>query len=490
MAKRGGGRKAASRIAGERRRDLFAGEPAGIVELGRVDGQRIVRARRRGRRSSATRGRARAGWRDSGRRRPSMPGFLLQLARDRRLDRFARLDEAGQRRIAAGRIMRLAAEQQAAVMLGKHDHHRVDARDNVRRRKLAQAATSRRDWARSACRRPSNSRGGGASWRGSARRRRVGASVGVEHATSSAKWARASTGGVAVGQRREARRLAVEAEEQRRLAGDRLPAQPPVLVERRGAIVPDQLRARRRRRRARRCASGSARSMIGAVEAGAGEEGVRRQGLPFEQAPPRRRGGRASAGRPRRAGRAAATSLRRRRLGARDDMQVEREMGEAMARPSRAPGSAGGSSLHSGPGSAAIPPSMPLAGRRTSQTAPSRSIHQAMPWRCGRSRFALGAGKASGVAAGEGAAVGGERAGGAVGLLRAADGRAEVHHRLGKVAGPLAGVMRVGELADFAARLGERARRCRGSRATTRSTLVSITTARSPKAIAAMAAAV
>src|SRR4029450_8200877 len=48
-------------------------------------------------------------------------GFLLQFARDRGLDRLARLDEAGECRIAARRIMRLAAEKQPAVMLGKHD---------------------------------------------------------------------------------------------------------------------------------------------------------------------------------------------------------------------------------------------------------------------------------------------------------------------------------------------------------------------------------
>ena len=58
---------------------------------------------------------------------------------------------------------------------------------------------------------------------------------------------------------------------------------------------------------------------------------------------------------------------------------------------------AGGAEPHSGPGRAAMPPSMPLAGRRTSQIASSRSIHQASPWQWGRSRFGFGAGKASGV---------------------------------------------------------------------------------------------
>ena len=42
-------------------------------------------------------------------------GFLVELARDGRLERFADLDEAGERRIAARRIVRLAAEEQAAV---------------------------------------------------------------------------------------------------------------------------------------------------------------------------------------------------------------------------------------------------------------------------------------------------------------------------------------------------------------------------------------
>src|SRR3546814_6427303 len=51
------------------------------------------------------------------------------------------------------------------------------------------------------------------------------------------------------------------------------------------------------------------------------------------------------------------------------------------------PDSAGGSSDQSPPGSARIPPSMPLSGRRVSQIAPSRSIHQATPCRCGFAFF-------------------------------------------------------------------------------------------------------
>jgi hypothetical protein len=39
---------------------------------------------------------------------------------------------------------------------------------------------------------------------------------------------------------------------------------------------------------------------------------------------------------------------------------------------------------------------MPLDGLRTSQTRPSRSIHQATPCFCGRIRLAFGAGNVSG----------------------------------------------------------------------------------------------
>ena len=64
------------------------------------------------------------------------------------------------------------------------------------------------------------------------------------------------------------------------------------------------------------------------------------------------------------------------RLGAALDRKVEREMGEDVAdRAERsAPASAARRSTRC-PGSAAMPPSRPLAGRRTSQTWPSRSIH-------------------------------------------------------------------------------------------------------------------
>ena len=52
--------------------------------------------------------------------------FLEQLARNGGLEILADLDKAGERRIAPWRIVRLPAQQQLAVMLGKHDHDRVD----------------------------------------------------------------------------------------------------------------------------------------------------------------------------------------------------------------------------------------------------------------------------------------------------------------------------------------------------------------------------
>ena len=56
--------------------------------------------------------------------------------------------------------------------------------------------------------------------------------------------------------------------------------------------------------------SGCARSRSARSSPGSGEEGLRRQGRSAGRAPPRRRGDRGSAGRPRRGGRSAATSLR------------------------------------------------------------------------------------------------------------------------------------------------------------------------------------
>ena len=318
MAKRRRRQEGGVGVAGQRRRDLGAGEPAGVVELVVVDGQRVADRARRCSRSSATTGRARAGWRGSARRATAIPASSHKLARDRRLDRLARLDEPGQRRIAARRILRLAAEQQAAVMLGQHDHHRVDARIMFGAAARAAPRPAAAVGLASAVRRPSNSRGGGASWRGSARRRRS-ARRSASSSASSAKCARASTGDVPAGSGEKSRRAAVEAEEQGRVAVDRAPAQPALVVERRRAIVPHQLRARRVARASAAIALGLGAQRVGAVEPGPAKKGSGGKWRSFWRAPPRPRGGRASAGPPRRAGRAAATSPRRRRFGARDD---------------------------------------------------------------------------------------------------------------------------------------------------------------------------
>src|SRR5579884_1147021 len=58
--------------------------------------------------------------------------LLKELAGDRRLEIFADLDEPGERRIAARRILWLPSKWEPAVMLGEHDHDRVDARKMLR----------------------------------------------------------------------------------------------------------------------------------------------------------------------------------------------------------------------------------------------------------------------------------------------------------------------------------------------------------------------
>src|SRR6185312_7250891 len=55
-------------------------------------------------------------------------GFLVELARDGRLERLADLDEAGERRIAPRWIVWLATEEQAVAILGQHDDDGIDAR--------------------------------------------------------------------------------------------------------------------------------------------------------------------------------------------------------------------------------------------------------------------------------------------------------------------------------------------------------------------------
>jgi hypothetical protein len=58
------------------------------------------------------------------------PALLGDLARDRVLQRLARLDEPGQRAEPPGRPARLAAEQHAVVLrvMDEHDHDRIGAR--------------------------------------------------------------------------------------------------------------------------------------------------------------------------------------------------------------------------------------------------------------------------------------------------------------------------------------------------------------------------
>ena len=119
------------RVPRKRCYDLFSSEPSGVVELGSVDGQ--IAAERSGVAAEHERGGKRPGLacdvsdvlnRDS--------CFLMQFASDRRLDRFARFEEAGERRVTSGRVLRLAAQQQATLMLGEHDHYRVDAGEMLR----------------------------------------------------------------------------------------------------------------------------------------------------------------------------------------------------------------------------------------------------------------------------------------------------------------------------------------------------------------------
>ena len=121
-------------------------------------------------------------------------------------------------------------------------------------------------------------------------------------------------------------------------------------------------------------------------------------------------------------------------------------------RPSEGARHGCGSSVHSGPGSAAIPPSSPRSGRRTSQTAPSRSIQWAMPWRSGRSAFALRGGKR--FRGRRWPKPRNRRAGGmigATGCARAADRRAKVHHGLREIAGAVWRGHRRDEAARFSA---------------------------------------
>ena len=109
------------------------------------------------------------------------------------------------------------------------------------------------------------------------------------------------------------------------------PIQAALLVERGRAIVPHQQRARRASGH-RGDALGMGAQRIGAVEPGAGEKGVSGQcPTPALPARPRRRGGRGwEAGLAEPAER-LPPAFARRRLAGRDQVEVEREVGKAMA---------------------------------------------------------------------------------------------------------------------------------------------------------------
>ena len=217
-----------------------------------------------------------------------MPGFLVQLAGDRRLDRFAGLDEAGERRIAAGRILRLAAEQQAAVMLGEHDHDRIDARDNARRRSPGSAATSRRDRSRVAA----PQIGAEAVARvpaGEAERRRrtSGASSSSSAPISIERRARHSHADCSVAEKRGA--SSVEAEEQVRGRRGVCHSSRPSSSDRRQAVAPHQLprfgaRSQARRGARDRRATWSARSSPGPEKKGSGGKRAPRRQNRFDGA--------------------------------------------------------------------------------------------------------------------------------------------------------------------------------------------------------------
>ena len=373
-------------------------------------------------------------------------------------------------------------------MLGEHDHDRVDPREMLGAAAVAAprpaAANDRArlaaDWRKTD--------GGGASWRGSARRRR---------------WRIAR---IEQGKEREMRRArrpgtAAPATEKRGAPPSRprnsagsstLPhARRPSLVERRNAIEPDATgappgrsparrsaragraagrRGRVRRRRRRAQAARSASRLASTSFGGAAVEGRKpRLAEPVERLPP--------------AFADADRAARRRCRSSAKWVKTWRSWA------SGAPSSGSGSSLHSGPGSAAIPPSIPLRGggparprRRARSSRRCRGAAGARAWRCGagklrdrrwrRRRNRRRAGRR------------GNRA------PRPADRRAQVHHRLGKVAGADPAGSSRRRARGFAAALRQSAGRCAWSRAMTRSTLVSITTARRPNAIAAIAAAV
>ena len=140
--------------------------------------------------------------------------------------------------------MRLAAEQQAAVMLGQHDHHRVDAGIMFGAARTAGARPAAAIGLGRPGRRPSNGHGGGASWPGSAPRRRS-ALRRRRAATSSWKWARASTAAAPSGRWRSGARRPPSQGTAAGRPSTGSPAQLAQLVDRRGAIFPNELPRRR-----------------------------------------------------------------------------------------------------------------------------------------------------------------------------------------------------------------------------------------------------
>ena len=175
IARSGGGTKLVlSGPRGQGFGHLGAGEPARILDLGffyhnlaRIGEAMAAEHQLRGERPGL------AG--DVGDVAHPDARLLEHFARHCFLDRFARLDEPGERRIALRRKARLAAEQQvaAARVLDQHDRNRIDAGGNAALRKRGNRAPSR-PW-RCAWRYRSGRRSGAsrASRRGCVRRRRA-----------------------------------------------------------------------------------------------------------------------------------------------------------------------------------------------------------------------------------------------------------------------------------------------------------------------------
>ena len=125
---------------------------------------------------------------------------------------------------------------------------------------------------------------------------------------------------------------------------------------------------------------------------------------------------------------------------------------------------AAASSVHSGPGKRRHAAEHAL-GRAAHQPARShsRSIHQAMPWRCGRAALRLGAGKALRLAAREGGAVGVQRAGRSNRALAAGRWSRRGPSSPGRNRRPVVGRHRVGKLADAVPCSRRAAARCHDS---------------------------